>query len=89
MTHTVSGCLAVISEVAASTHLLPWWAVILPSLGLVSYICRQYFQYKLAKRALDKAPAKDMAVVMTAINQSGSAQRRTLVSRDRTPGDLP
>jgi hypothetical protein len=52
-------------------HAMPWWAAIPASLGPTSYICRMLLQYKLASKALDKAPSRDIAAVMAAISNPG------------------
>lgn len=49
-------------------HGIPWWgALIAVSLGPIAYICRNYLLYRLASKALDKAPASQAAAVITAI----------------------
>lgn len=51
-----------------TTHCIPWWGMAIPlSLGAAAYVCRQVLMYKLASKALDKAPAVQMAAVMTAV----------------------
>jgi hypothetical protein len=60
---------------AGLSHLMPWWAAIPASLGPAAYICRQYLQYKLNSKALDKAPPGDIAAIITAINTPGPDPR--------------
>jgi len=56
-------------------HGIPWWATsIVVSLGPVAYICRICLHYKLANKALDKAPITQTAEVMTAITGKTSTK---------------
>jgi hypothetical protein len=53
-------------------HGIPWWAaVIAVCLGPAAYICRTYLWYRLASKALDKAPSDQAAAVITAVTGHG------------------
>jgi hypothetical protein len=63
---------------ALAVHGIPWWAtMILIGLGPTAYICRILAVYKLANKALDKAPPAQMAAVMTAVTGHGSNPKQT------------
>jgi hypothetical protein len=57
---------------ALAVHGIPWWGtIVLACLGPIAYICRLILLYRLANKALDKAPPTQMAAVMTAITGHG------------------
>jgi hypothetical protein len=63
---------------ALAVHGIPWWGtMILIGFGLVAYICRLLALYRLASKALDKAPPAQMAAVMTAVTGHGSNPKQT------------
>ncbi len=64
-----------------AAHAIPRWAAIPASLGPAAYICRIILQYKLASKALDKAPSGDIAAVMSAINDPGLSPHRRAVRK--------
>jgi hypothetical protein len=68
MTRAAAGRLLAATPLGLITHMVPWPAALaLAALWPVAYICRSYLQYKLASKALDKAPPEQAAAVMTAI----------------------
>lgn len=51
-----------------AVHGTPWWGIVIAvSLGPAAYICRSYLLYRLASKALDKAPSDQAAAVITAV----------------------
>jgi hypothetical protein len=63
---------------ALAVHGIPWWdPMILAGLGPAIYICRLLLLYRLANKALDKAPPTQVAAVMTAITGHGSNPPKT------------
>lgn len=66
----------VVHQSLAAAHGMPWWAAIPASLGPAAYICRMVLKYRLASKALDKAPSCDIAAVMAAISDPRSGHHR-------------
>jgi hypothetical protein len=57
-------------------HGIPWWGVVIAvSCCPVAYICRSYLLYRLASKALDKAPSNQAAAVITALTGHGASDR--------------
>jgi hypothetical protein len=60
--------LSVTAVTALASSGISWWpTAALVALGLAGYICRVVLQYRLAAKALDKAPPCHIAEIMTAI----------------------
>jgi hypothetical protein len=59
---------------ALAVHGIPWWGTAaLICLGPIAYMCRLIVLYRLANKALDKAPPSQVAAVMTAVTGHGPA----------------
>ncbi len=59
------------SAVLALASNIPWWALLLFMIFIVSrptYIYRQYVWLRLGSKALDKADSDQIAAIMTAIS---------------------